>query len=858
MTNPEKMRYIRASILAAVGAAGIGAAIRGRKARKDREKSLDFASSSNAIVVPVSKKKFLDGLKTPDEQRAEYEGKKAPASGDRLLGGPSGDASADIEPADLAAVKKDILRQRRFDFFPKKAEGAKTEANAGEASGVASEEKTDGRVVLRGQDGRFASQEEDCILQDECDAVSEKTAGILSDFKAGLTGHPVAMTAGAVGSVMLAAKISDMINERRREKAKDRLEDARARYVALLEDGDGNEKTAGDSSDSLSGLGGKLVGTAFLVPLALTAMVTNRIIENRKAEKKRRGEMSDSFPADPTILYRTYDGDTLKVAADTALMAIMVKRAMIDDAERAEAFEKSAQLMPGQTRDSGTMIAPEKTNMSDEVKFAVRNMTDPKNRKDLLRFIKAMQDEDEREMESAYRAMMPFGTVLGNHYDVARTPEFKRELASSQALQDAIVGNLETDGEWKKYRDARIADRLAGMGLDKGGILHKIIMWLATNLGFGNSMAKKYIASGFDSARDKYQKQIDQAAADQAAADKAKAEADMRRHFAPLENFKGTEQERQALENRLTDSWMAREVEGISTPESFEEAARQIGQLSPGSPQYKTLYDALSKKKSLNPSAFDSLEPPQAAPSAPAQQARNQGPTYGGFGYLPEGMQSAIESSMNGENGQAQAPAAAAPASAPATQASRAEPYQGDQKRLQPRPEGLDAQQYEGQEAPDYAVPDRGTWAQQFDRAMEADKARLANGNGQTGASQTQVRFTGSAPRTPNPNDASWRMFSRLQQNDPNLRRLAMNETFNSQGGTQAPSPAAPSTLGGQFEQAMAADRAKAQREARDASYEAAANADRLRLSRANEMDRLMNMSDEDTQKAIDDAIRNP
>lgn len=482
MTDLEKMKYLRASILAAVGAAAVGAVARGRKAKKDREKAMDVASSSNAIVVPISKKKFLEGLKTPEEQRAEFEGKRKIESDEKpQLAAPTTDLTA---PVDVASMKKDILKRRKFDFFGKRA-SVKTaqhdEKNDGESGDdkkteVVSEEKIDGRVVLRGQDGKFVSPTDPVAVQN-----AEKSAGIIDDFKRGLKEHPVALTAGAIGSVMLAAKISDMINERRREKAKSRLDDARERYVALLEGGDGNEKVANDKSDSLSNLGGRVVGTAFLVPLALTAMVTNKIIENRKAEKKRRSEMSDSYPQDPTILYRTYDGDTLKIAADTALMAIMVKRAMIEDAERAQsAFVKSA----GPNANNYQM--PTSGYSDEDYNNAIRTATDyvgnDDNADEALKMIDAYKNGKEYDARPWYAKMLGAGQIY-------KDPEFKRRLAQNAGFQDALVRQFGRNKKFIDYKNRQIDDYFSNKWkLQKGGLLHAIMSWLAKNLGFGDWM----------------------------------------------------------------------------------------------------------------------------------------------------------------------------------------------------------------------------------------------------------------------------------------------------------------------------------------------------------------------------------
>ena len=509
MTPEERNDYIKAAIVAGVGAAGIGALIRDIKSKKSRKKKMDFSASKNAIVIPVNKRVFLDGLPTKAEHRQMF-----------------GDGSEEhkplldvTNPADLASAKKDILRGRKFDFFGKTAskdDGKKDVPDSGEKDvKEVSEEKIDGRVVLRGQDGRFVSQTDPVAVQEV-----EKSAwfnplqpfvdpsGFLKDLKSGMLGKPIAFTAGAIGSIALASKISDAINERRKERAKRRLDRSRDSYVKMLEEGEGGSEKSASGRDSHDGsfgdLSGKVIGASFFVPMALTALVTNKIIENRKAENKRKKEMSNSYPAEPIILYQTYDGNNMKIAADTALMAIMVKRAMMEDAERAEAeLVKSAQFFtnsPLFTNKSDRQYSDDEINKA--VDYAAKILGDKGNSGALLDTIKRYGDNESVDLGKTFSGMVPtldkiplIGSVVGdmpsNFAEISKTPEFKQRLAQNGKLTDTIISRFDTDPEWKKYKQERIengiSDKIEGWGFQKGGILHKIIAWFMKLFGAGNS-----------------------------------------------------------------------------------------------------------------------------------------------------------------------------------------------------------------------------------------------------------------------------------------------------------------------------------------------------------------------------------
>lgn len=342
-SSDERIKYIKAAIVASIAAAGIGALVRSEKSRKDRKKSMDAEKSENAIVVPVKRSKFMEGLPTPSElaaSRGESDSAQAPVA----LPGPS--VSDAMGADDIAAIKREILRGRKVDFFGKRA-ADKEKDEEGRGKEV-TEEKYDGRTVLRDQTGKFVSptdpaaveQVKEAQLVGIWDSIAHPIDSAERIGKA-IVDKPIMFTAGALGSIYLAKKISDAINSIRRERAKERLDDARQRYVDLLESD--NEKVAQEKGTDVRDLTGTMIGASFFVPLAITALVTNKIIENRRREKAKSKDMSDSYPDEPYILYKVSEDRSMKVSPEAMLTLLSIKRAMIEDAEAEEALRRSGE-----------------------------------------------------------------------------------------------------------------------------------------------------------------------------------------------------------------------------------------------------------------------------------------------------------------------------------------------------------------------------------------------------------------------------------------------------------------------------------------------------------------------------------
>ena len=551
MSETERQKYVKAAIAAAIGSAGIGALVRSLKAKSDRSKALDVDSSKNAIIVPIKKSKFVEDLLTPDEFAASKKEQKTPSQ-PKIEQAPS---FASMDPSDIAARKKEILRGRKVDFFgkwaavkdaqPEKKDGGDGQKKVEE---VVSEEKIDGRVVLRGQDGKFVSPTDPVAVQQV-----EKDAGMgiwdtithpgkaLGKAWDAAKERPVIFTAGALGSIYLAAKISDAINEIRRKHAEQRLDGARDRYVKLLEED--NEKKAFDMD--VPGTAGTVLGTAFIVPMALTALVTNKIIENRNAEKKKAKEMSDSYPDDPIVLYKTSEAKEVRISPETAIVDILLKKAMIMSAEMYKCAQEQ-QIGVGQKSairglwDGVKDIATNPDNptangvkwtfasgkdspysVEEATNYLTTRLTDKNNSGHLLNFAKAYTggSGEERFHAPMYGLLNSYGTKdesSRRFFKAISDPSVREQVMSnmsrSQSLNDALVDNIQNNEKWEEFNKGIIENGANGVeGLNAtfkpGSFLHSLVSWFMNVFGIGKNKISQGVNDMFAKARREYESQ---------------------------------------------------------------------------------------------------------------------------------------------------------------------------------------------------------------------------------------------------------------------------------------------------------------------------------------------------------------
>ena len=564
-SNEDLKKIIMAAVLGGAGAAGIGALVRDANARKNRKKLKDIAGSRNAIIVSVKKQKFMEGLPTPDELSAmrgenvagEDKGLLPDKHTVSMLTGPGSQDASSMSQEEIDARKKDILRSRSrgLNFFKRGADESKNDDASegkgkdnsvdGDSAKSDSEEKEDGdkkpRIVLRNQKGEFVSPTDPVgvvqvqkIAQDGYDWSSGVANAVFHPFDTmkkvwdAATDKPVALTAGMVGSLYIAAQIADAINERRRSKSKKRLDEARERYVDLLQRSNG-EKTAEDKDITVPA--GMAIGSAFFIPMALTALVTNKIIENRKAEKKKLKERSDSYPDEPIILYKTSEDKEIELEPETALALILVKKAMIEDVERLEAERglakragfwspwDAAKTIYHTGKDLATSY--NSATQGDAVNTAIGIFNDPKNHGLMLDLTKAYASNDPNQINDAYRNLeanvyVPnkWKTWWTGQDKIIKSPEFRATLAQNGRFQDALAYNMNNDPDFKKVRDSMIDDYL-GLTFDKNGFLHKILSWIAKNTGIGSYFVNKSMRERHNNMAQHQQETVNNQAANQ-------------------------------------------------------------------------------------------------------------------------------------------------------------------------------------------------------------------------------------------------------------------------------------------------------------------------------------------------------
>lgn len=536
MSSEEKRKWLFYAILSAAGTAGAAAILRDVRSNKKRAKKLDARHSKNAIVVPVPIKDFMKDLPSPADVAAS---KSDVAPSLESAAPASSGASYEMTPEEIAAKKRSILSGRKIDFFSKAAEGdggaspgkeepadkpkEKPEENEGESR----KEETSEPAAPRDQLGRFVSPTDPVGV-----AHAEKSAQFSSllkplggpeDLLGAAVNRPLAASVGILGSVVLAAEISKAIRERRKEKSKKLMEEAQNQYASLI--GGGSEKTAQIErrSGSLASLVGEVGGYALFVPAALAAIVTNKIISNRKKDKLAAKDKNNSYPDDPMIFYETKMGEAKPISAETALMMIMTKRAMIEDIERAYAergeLEKNAQWNFSMSQQPPN---PAGTGLKPHVDYVIKAITDQRNRGKVLQLIKDLRGGGNVDIAKHIEGLKGIG-ILGSPKDflsVAKTPEFREAVLSDPRLEEYLVDNFNTDKDWQAFRDNEVQKGMSDWaangnwfsnlfgGFEKGGLMHQIMMWLAKTFGMGagrerfNNEVRGRIGGMRDAARD--------------------------------------------------------------------------------------------------------------------------------------------------------------------------------------------------------------------------------------------------------------------------------------------------------------------------------------------------------------------
>lgn len=582
----ERSKIIKSMIIAGGGAALIGALARSMKKKKPEK----IEKNKNAIIVPISQSNFLSDLPTPEEfaqMKGESDGTKVASAAEK----PERKAKFDF-------FKKASSSKKAEDSEPEKKDDKKDEPTKDPVGGsdaqkpVTAEKKDDGRIILRGQDGRFVSPT-DPIAVEKVEKVAEgdssgwdvvlhpiDSAKSLISSATEAAGNaaktvldaavdrPVWYTAGALGSIIIAAKISDYINKKRAKQTSRSLNRAREKYIELL-----NEKSAGVLDTT-----GTVLGASFIIPFALAAIIKNRMIEKEKKEAKKRKEMTNSYPDDPVILYKTIDDKEIGIPPKVAMAAIMVKRAMILSSE----MEKSAQfgglglnvasgivnlganaltaanslggsiggmlglggnggngtgggdaaINPSENQDStmnpvNWITASSKYDpysAEEATNYLTTRLTDPKNSGHLLNFAQAYTGGDSKD---PMRMLSPMLGLMGQYgikdepslrffKAVSTDPKIRQQVMSnmsrSQKLNDALVYNMKNNKNWENYVNNLVENGANGVpGLNAtfkpGSILHSLVSWFMRTFGIGKDKVIQGMNDMFAKARREYESQ---------------------------------------------------------------------------------------------------------------------------------------------------------------------------------------------------------------------------------------------------------------------------------------------------------------------------------------------------------------
>lgn len=446
-------KYLKAAIAASVVTAGVGVGLRRLKGNKDREKALDAEQARNVIVVPIKKESFMEGLPTPEEFA-------------RLRGvdeAPSSDDNSEMSQEDIDAKKKEILgsNSRRFDFFGKSSSDRNTEKKAeGFLEMLSNLPRTGSRFVR---------------------------AGVV---------RPLLFTTGGLAGIYLASKIVDEVNKIRRRESEENVDLAREEYVKLLEEPE-SEKKAEDGDNGLY-TGAAVLGSTFLIPAALAAIVVNKVMERRKAEANK-SKVPGSFPDEPLILYKTSEGRDVEISPETALASILVKTSMFVNAERSEPCKTEKKAFLGFNEAS----------KDEMIGNAIRLLSQPKNSKYLLQAVKGYVGGDDNAISSAMdnavngmsgddKASIWWRTKGGA--DAYKSNEFMLALAGDKSFQDLLIDKFKNDKEFSAYGNEIVGNEL-GRTFKKGSLLYNVMNWLSQATGYGNSMITNRIR-GFGTSGD--------------------------------------------------------------------------------------------------------------------------------------------------------------------------------------------------------------------------------------------------------------------------------------------------------------------------------------------------------------------
>lgn len=533
MDNEDKKKILKAMIISAVAASGIGAYAKLKNDQKRKEKPVE--NSKNTIIVPIKKSVFLDGLPSPEDLAKSRGVSQLPYST-----GVEPDVSA-LSEDDIKNRKKEILANngKELNFFGKAAEHDSTKNESSdkqnENDGEDDEHNEDDNLTedkendrlsknnekkyFRNQDGEFVSPTDPTAVEESeknAEGIIETIIHPLDSAKRVLSSasdKPFWYTAGSLGALYLATKIADTINAERRKKAKDKLENARSEYVDLIQQGE--EKTA--SNPDARDMAGIAIGTSFFVPMLLTSLVTKKILDNRKEDKKNAKDSMQSIPDEPIILYKTSEAKEIKTTPEAVLATFIVQRDMIMNSERNTlGIDKQAgygMLQPlvdwGKNMHVDALGRMYPTNENEVCDYMIEALNGDEDGKRSLPIVQKMKNGQEISEEDfstfidgldGTKKNKIYG-FLGNNKDNRK--KIISMMSTDPRVQEAMVKRFtnqqyaNTYGQWGQ---SLVSDHL-GKQFRQGSLLHSFIAWLANTFGFGKSGITNWINDWFDTNR---------------------------------------------------------------------------------------------------------------------------------------------------------------------------------------------------------------------------------------------------------------------------------------------------------------------------------------------------------------------
>ena len=371
--TPNQLKWLKiffGTTLASAGATAIARQWRQDEKSKERR---DVNKDRNKIEVVIDTDNFLRDLPKPkkeEEPAAPEQTKELPAPAEvPLLAGVDADANKDESIED---IKRRILKEKTRSFSPfggklascgSSCSGSKTAKNKPAVKGEAPNNATIKPKVVtaestiiktpgkkpRDEAGRFVNPDAK-IKMAQSGAIAQTIEDVLQgaanlfgttkDTVSNAAGTAAGYIGGGLAGIYAVKGISHLVNKIRAKKAKKRLEESQKKYIKALT-AEHNEESDpwGEISKSAQASGSPTPATdntlawmagGVMLPFVTTALLTYKLLENRRKAKKEGEKLKRTFPEEPLVLYKTSEDKCVPVRFGSVLALVDINRKFIE------------------------------------------------------------------------------------------------------------------------------------------------------------------------------------------------------------------------------------------------------------------------------------------------------------------------------------------------------------------------------------------------------------------------------------------------------------------------------------------------------------------------------------------------